>query len=368
MRIPSLGETELLVPLHEGVFEQPMWQTFLKRLRDMTGAASATMMFRPPDSRKAVQFTSGTEREAARFDELFAERYGIDPLQARYMREGRVYTLDELIEAGERLENTEVHEAQNLAPVDLAHMRAMRLSERGEFDAWLIVSGQEPFGAEVGNLFSALTPHLRVALRVLGALERERARASMNADAFNRMNFGWISIDARCHIIDMNGQAERMLQQSGALRRGQYDRLTPSSPAVDRQLTSLVRRYAEDPHARPRAINLSQDPWIDILVSPLRLQALSGDTRAVAVLYFRGDRSSTADRCDQLCDVFDLTPSEARLAWSMTQGMSITEAAEACGITVETARNYSKKIYAKTGARGQVDLVRHILTGVLAIA
>ncbi len=46
----------------------------------------------------------------------------------------------------------------------------------------------------------------------------------------------------------------------------------------------------------------------------------------------------------------------------------ITEAAQAHGLTVETARYYSKKIYAKTGARGQVDLVRNILTGVLALA
>ena len=46
----------------------------------------------------------------------------------------------------------------------------------------------------------------------------------------------------------------------------------------------------------------------------------------------------------------------------------LVEAAQAHGLTVETARYYSKKIYAKTGARGQVDLVRNILTGVLALA
>ena len=63
-----------------------------------------------------------------------------------------------------------------------------------------------------------------------------------------------------------------------------------------------------------------------------------------------------------------LTPAEARLAWSLAQGLSIAEAADAHGLTTETARYYSKRIYAKTGARGQVDLVRNILTGVLALA
>ncbi|MEH6722502.1 MAG: helix-turn-helix transcriptional regulator, partial [Qipengyuania sp.] len=150
--------------------------------------------------------------------------------------------------------------------------------------------------------------------------------------------------------------------------RGPYDRLVPGSPAVDRQLTALVRAMATDPRHRPRAINLSQDPWIDILVAPMRVDALAGEGKAVAVVYLRGDRSSSADRHEQLVDLFDLTPAEARLAWSLAQGLSITEAAQAHGLTVETARYYSKKIYAKTGARGQVDLVRNILTGVLALA
>ena len=43
------------------------------------------------------------------------------------------------------------------------------------------------------------------------------------------------------------------------------------------------------------------------------------------------------------------------------------EAAEELGLTVETARNYSKKIYAKTDARGHADLVRVILSGVIAL-
>ena len=43
MRIPNLGETDLLVPLHSGVFEQPMWQTFLRQLRRVCGARGAAI-------------------------------------------------------------------------------------------------------------------------------------------------------------------------------------------------------------------------------------------------------------------------------------------------------------------------------------
>ena len=95
---------------------------------------------------------------------------------------------------------------------------------------------------------------------------------------------------------------------------------------------------------------------------------MAGHRKVAAIVYVSGDRRSQADRCDQLVDLFGLLPSEARLAWLLAQATSISDAAETLGITVETARNYSKKIYAKTGAKGHADLVRIILTSVLAIS
>lgn len=330
MRVPNLGETELLVPLHEGVFEQPMWQTFLARLRQVTGAEGVCILLQ--SSGDDVRLYSGKVPSA------------LPNLDA--LRIGRTYIGGEL-------------------GVDGLH--AIRMTDGGKLSALLCVQAIES-EARIGGLLSALAPHFKAALRVLAGLARERARSELSAEAFARLDFGWISLDARGGIVDSDRQAEQILRESGLLRRGAYDRLVPSDPILDRQLTALLKQFAADPRARPRAINLSHDPWIDILVAPLRLEALGGGKDAVAVVYLRGDRSSSADRAEQLVDLFDLTPSEARLAWSMAQGLSIAEAATEHGLTIETARNYSKKIYAKTGARGQVDLVRHVLTGVLALA
>lgn len=366
MRYPTLGETELLVPLHEGIFEQPMWQTFLSRLRDATGAGFAALLFRTADNDDIVRLISRDEPVPVRFEELFLQDFGSDPSQSRFMRPDRVYSLDELVEAGG--EKAARFRAEALGPSGIVTMRSMRIGLDDRFDAWLVIGARKRLGPQVGALMTMLVPHLHVTLRVLDEMERARARSAVSTDALSRLNFGWISIDGMGRVIDMDDAARQMMQRSGALWVGRYDRLVPASPAADRQLTALVRKFASDPRATPRAINLSHDPWIDILVSPIRIDTLARTNKAVAVIYFRGDRISSADRQQQLVDLFDLTPSEARLAWSMTQGKTIAEAAEEQGLTIETARNYSKKIYAKTGARGQVDLVRNILTGVLAIA
>lgn len=329
MRFPNLGEADLLVPLHDGMFEQPMWQTFLVRLQGIAEADRAALVVRGG--------------EAA----IFETAPGPVPDLAN-LRDGRIY------------DGAEV----GLSP----SMRLVRFGNPSGVQGGLLLDFERPPGADVGRLLAALLPHLRVALRVFASLERERARSSIRSEAMSRLNFGWISLDERCRIVDCDEQAERFLERSGSLKRGPYDRLTPASPQADRTLTALVRSFAQDPKARPQAINLSHDPWIDILVAPLRVEALAGAEQAVAAVYFRGDRSSSADRAQQLTDIFDLTSGEARLAWSMAQGLSIAEAADEHGLTIETARNYSKKIYAKMGARGQVDMVRNILTGVLALA
>src|SRR5690606_33122681 len=55
-----------------------------------------------------------------------------------------------------------------------------------------------------------------------------------------------------------------------------------------------------------------------------------------------------------------LTPAEARLAARLRFGLSLKEAAEELGISVNTARNQLKSVFEKLGVNRQADLVRHL--------
>jgi DNA-binding CsgD family transcriptional regulator len=74
------------------------------------------------------------------------------------------------------------------------------------------------------------------------------------------------------------------------------------------------------------------------------------------------------DRPAALAADYGLTRAEARLAVALAQGASLAEAARDLGITEQTARYYSKRIYSATGTRGQGDLVRLVWTSVAALA
>jgi DNA-binding CsgD family transcriptional regulator len=362
MRIDDDG---LLQALHEGMFEAPLWQDFLTRLQAKTEAKSATLVFRPVDEDTIVTlYASDPPAQADRMSMAAGVRR--DPLPYRNMRPGRAYALNELLDPADPLHQNFYQ--QMMLPQGLANMRSIRVTEPGGIDLWLSCSGGKTIGSATAALLTALAPHLRIALRNYAALERERFRSSVTGQAFDRLKMGWMSLDAGCRIIDATDNVEQLFRWGTLLRRGRYGRLVPASPVIDKQLTALLKEFAVNPDARPQAFNLSKDPWVEMLVTPAQRPAFSGGKTPAVIVYVSGDRRSQADRCDQLVELFGLLPSEARLAWMLAQATSIAEAADALGLTVETARNYSKKIYAKTGARGHAELVRIILTSVLALS
>jgi len=359
-----LDDSGLLASLHEGMFQQPLWFDFLERLRGRVQTSYVSLAFRPIDEKGIVELYAGPAMPP-HLNKLFTEKFARDPLPYRDMREGRVYSLAELIPPDDVVMQS--YRTDFLRGLGVEDIRSVRVTEPSGVDAWLSIAGAR-ISSSATALLTGLAPHLRIALRSFVALEREKLRSTLTSEAFGRLNFGWLTLDVRCRILDMTTHVEHLFQRSSMLRRGRYDRLTPTPPGLDRELTMLVKAFAQDAEARPRAINLSRDPWMDMLVAPFRGQSVATGGTPVAIVYLSGDRSSQADRCEQLVELFGLLPSEARLAWEIAQGIPIAAAAANLGLTVETARNYSKKIYAKMGARGQAELVRIILSSVLAIA
>jgi DNA-binding CsgD family transcriptional regulator len=368
--------SDLIAPLIEGIMEDPLWSAFMAGLRGRLGADYVSIVFRPlPDGspgNRLIHLYSGQawpDEVNRRFRESLG---GQDPVPYHDLVAGRVYALNELLTFGDPEHDR--YRLQLLTPGGMKFMRMMRIEEAGGVSAWLTVSRAEyEFGPEDDALIAAIAPFWRAALTSYVALERERVTASVANEAIRRLNFGWLTLDASGRILDSDAHAAGMLAASDMLRKGPGGRLGARDASVAREITQAIQALVREPHGnpetrRPRAIVLSREPWLDMLLVPSNLR--TGTTRAAPALvaYVHADNWSSADRCDQLEQMFDLIPSEARLALALTRGMSIAEAAGELGLTVESARTYSKRIYAKTGARGQADLVRFIHRSVLAIA
>jgi DNA-binding CsgD family transcriptional regulator len=61
---------------------------------------------------------------------------------------------------------------------------------------------------------------------------------------------------------------------------------------------------------------------------------------------------------DELRALFGLTPAEARLAGAVFDGLTLPEAADRFGVSVNTVRFQLARVFDKTGAARQADLVK----------
>ena len=201
---------DLLLTLHEGMFQEPLWRDFLEKLRVRSKALYTTLIFRTADRDTAIELFAG-QIPPAHIVSLFTEKYAHDPFAYRHRHEGRVYSLEELIDPGNPVHHA--FHAELLVPQGMTSLRSVRVTEPGSFDAWLGCAGGDGMGSPASALLSALVPHLRAALRSFVAFERERFRASITSEAFGRLNVGWLTLDAQCRIIDSDEHDEIQAQQ-----------------------------------------------------------------------------------------------------------------------------------------------------------
>ena len=332
--LTARDETDLLTAVYDGPFEQPLWSTFLDRLRARVRANYAGLIFRPPDQpRELIVFHSG-KRSPPELRDLYRQRYSEhEPLPYFQLREGRVYALSELLDETDPIDRAYFEDI--LVPSGMKRMRMVRVVEPSGVNAWLIIARDDPdFTASESALLSALVPHVQRALRLHVAAERERLRSSIASGAMQRLNFGWLSFDAAGRVLESSAQADRLLKHCAELRKTRHGRLTAATPALERELTAALRACAENPAGRPRALPISREPWLELLLVPVQSHAATGAQTPVAIAYLQGDNWSSADRHEQIAELFGLLPSEARLALALSRGLTIAEAAAELGLTI----------------------------------
>jgi DNA-binding CsgD family transcriptional regulator len=249
------------------------------------------------------------------------------------------------------------------------YMRIARITDGSSGVAWITVgrAGAE-FNAGEVEMLNAMVPHIALSLRIFATIDRERSRSSVSEDAVHRLNFCWLKLDAQARIIDLDANAATLLQSSPVFRTLTNGQLVLKDRRTDEAMRSAITELSQQPGGRARAFHLAEQPWLDMLLVRARDESLIDVMEPRVIAYIHGETTRHADRGEQLSDLFGLTPREALLAVSLSRGRNIREAANDLGLTEQSAREYTKRIYAKTGTRGQADLVRLILTSAAALA
>lgn len=369
MSLTSRDETDLLLPLYQGVHEEPPFQTFLDRLRRRTRAEYVGLSVRKEDSplADATIFHSGIDLHGRARELGIEELYMLDGVHRSSLRPFRVYSVAEFTDHDPAYRD---RRARSVARLGIADERIVRVSEDSSISAWLVLARSGTCSAADSALLSNLAPYVATVLTSLNLIEKQRISAALSAEGLARLGVGWILFDTDARILDIeSGSADILAKVLGSEARI-GERLRQIGLHAERALGDAAALLVNDPDAMPSTVVISEEPRIDaVLVSARYKPGGSGDVPIPAmVAYLRFAGHASPHRAQGLAGLFGLPQREAELAIALSDGNSIAEAANAMGLTLETARNYSKRLYAKLGVRGQAELVRLVLRSSAVLA
>lgn len=188
-----------------------------------------------------------------------------------------------------------------------------------------------------------------IARAAFGAMLREKV------DDLGRQATAGVEPAAGAILFDARGDVLHVDSGARALCR----RLAGEFPADD--VVGAVRRLGTSPVAAEGAesrltLQLDDGSWAQLRLSCLTTGAGGNVLGVIEVL-----RPGTAALFDALADRAGLTPREREVAALAVQGLGSQEIAFRLGAAAATIAVHLSKVYAKTGAPGRVELVRHML-------
>ena len=199
---------------------------------------------------------------------------------------------------------------------------------------------------------NALYPHLARTALVAARLGLERASAATTA--LQMIGLPAAVLASSGSVLSSNSAFDRL---TGLFLPGALGRLTIADARAHR-----LFQKALDPASRTiRSIPVAEAEGrraCVLHVLPLRRNAhdlfSGGDTLIAATTL---SASPSAPSPAVLESLFDFTQSELSFAIALTQGLTLREASQKCGLTESSGRTYLARMFAKTGTHRQSELL-----------
>jgi DNA-binding CsgD family transcriptional regulator len=238
-------------------------------------------------------------------------------------------------------------------------------------------ASEPPFDQVERERMRLLVPHLARAVEVMDRLgEAEGANKALEA-SLDRIACGVLLIGLEGEVLFANHTARRIIEErdgialvearDGHLRRRLVFDDCRARNDVHAMLSECLKhsrpnRHGEHHHATVRRPS-GRTPYLvrcAALGPQDRLRVEHDSARGIAIIT-DPEEGAFVDR-HALKHVYRLTDAEASLAEHLCGGQRLADAAEALGITLNTARAQLKTIFQKTGASRQPELVKLLLT------
>jgi len=218
---------------------------------------------------------------------------------------------------------------------------------------------------EMRRRMRLIAPHIRRAVLIGRAIDLKTAEAATFADTVDGLGAGLFFIDAGARIVHANASGHAMLAQ-GSLLRVVDGRLVPIDTSAELTLNdvyAMAERGDEAVGVKGIAVPLlaldgeRHVAHVLPLTSGARRRAGARYAAAAAMLVQKAALDTPSPQ-EVIRKLYKLTPTELRVLLAIVQVDGVIEAAEMLGIAESTVKTHLHRVFAKTGAKRQAELVK----------
>jgi DNA-binding CsgD family transcriptional regulator len=208
-----------------------------------------------------------------------------------------------------------------------------------------------------------IVPHVRRAVLVAKLIDLKQAKAATLADTLDGLAAGLILVDANSHIVHANASGGGILAADDFLR-SIGGRLVARDGQIDRSMREI---FADSGDAEigikgialPLTAHDGERHVAHVLPLTSGARRSAGNTyRASASVFIRKAEMETRSPPEVIAKTYALTPTELRVLLAIVDVGGVPEVATALGVAETTIKTHLGRLFEKTGATRQADLVK----------
>lgn len=375
-----MGDSEsavlnLVGKVYDAALDEHKWPSFLEAFAHAVGGYSAMLRSADLVAGKAEFVAS------AGYDPAWQSAYCNHFIKMDYLipalnqfKLGEVKTSDQVCSLPEQ-RKTEYFNDYSI-PQDKLHGLAVTLARDGS--RTLLFAAQRgkragPFGGEEIRLMNILAPHITRAVQVHRRISKATVEKEWALGALDQLRMGVILTDSLGAPQFANRAAELMLApgQGISVCQGRLAlRTSPETALLHKLIADAAHGLNGAAAGGDMRIALpNRNEFLHCLVTPVSPEFsarwnISVASGCVAVFLSRPGSLQLPPR--RLAVLFGLSPAESRLVAKLAEFNSLEQAANNFNISLNTARSQLAAVFAKTGAKGQAELLMLLATGTLA--
>ena len=359
--------SSLIGDIYDAALDPSRWTIVLGKAREFVGGFASPIYSKDATGRTGnLHYIEGGIEE--RYHQLYFEKYvKLDPTTTGqfFVEVEQPYSTVDILPYDEFLASRVYLEwARPQGLVD--HIAAVLDKSATSFAAFGIFRHARDgvVGEEERRRMRLIVPHVRRAVLIARVIDLKPEESANLADGLDTLNAGMFLLGAEGRIVHANLAGHGMLAD-GELLRASGGRLLARDPDIDHDLHETLSAAANGDAAVGSmgiSLPLRAASGARYVAHLLPLTARARRARiphtAVAAMFVHDATLETPSAPEVIARAYRLTPTELRVLLAIAEIGGAPEVAEALGIGETTVKTHLGRLFEKTGARRQVDLVK----------